>query len=500
MARCIAHRGPDTDGFFEENGVGLGHRRLSIIDLSAAANQPMFSHDERYAAVFNGEIYNYQEVASALQLRQRTHSDTEVILESFAVENVKAVERWNGMFAVALLDRKQNKLYLIRDRVGVKPLYYSLIEGALVFASEIKSLTSVPEIKRRLTVNRAALRAFLNIGYIPGPHTVYNEIKKLPSGSYATFDGQNFSIERYWKPQDKIETNALVDESAALDQLQQLMQSSVRYRMIADVPFGTFLSGGIDSSLVTALAQEASGAAPVKTFSIAFNDSRYNESKFAQAVSKHLGTQHHEFTVTEQDALELTERMLDAYDEPYADSSGLPTMLVSKLARKHVTMVLSGDGGDELFMGYGAYRWAERLDNALVETMRKPIGAALSMFGDRFKRAATLFDYADIARKPRHIFSQEQYFFSDRELDKLLLNNKEDVAMNENNGPLKRDLSASEKQALFDLVYYLRDDLLVKVDIASMQYALEVRTPFLDYRVVEFALNLHQNLKMKNAS
>ena len=500
MSRCIAHRGPDADGFFMENGAGLAHRRLSIIDLSAAANQPMHSQNGRYAMVFNGEVFNYREAALELGLNLRTHSDTEVVLESFAVENLDAVKRWNGFFALALFDRMEKKMYLMRDRLGVKPLYYCLIGRQLLFASEIKSLASLPHLKPKLTLNRAAVRAFLNVGYIPGPHTIYNEIKKLPSGAHAVYDGNELKIERYWKPQDKVEANVLENETQALDELQRLMQTSVRYRMIADVPFGTFLSGGVDSSLVTALAQEVSGREPVKTFSIAFKESRYDESRYARAVAKHLGTQHHEFTVTEQDALDLTEQMLDAYDEPYADSSGLPTMLVSRLARKHVTMVLSGDGGDELFMGYGAYRWARRLEQPLVKAFRQPIGMALSMSGNRYRRAATLFTYENESRKQRNTFSQEQYFFSDGELNALLLHDDGDIDMNESNGHLKRNLTPAERQSLFDLLYYLRDDLLVKVDIASMRYALEVRTPFLDYRVVEFALNLHERLKQKNGT
>ena len=499
MTRCIAHRGPDADGFFTDGLVGLGHRRLSIIDLSSAANQPMQSRDSRYTMVFNGEVYNYAEIANDMQLELRTHSDTEVLLESFARENTQAIERWNGMFAVGLYDRSERLLYLIRDRLGVKPLYYHRDGNNLMFASELKSLLNgVP--KEKLTVDRAAVRAFLNLGYIPGPHTIYNEIQKLPSGAYATFDGKDFEVTRYWRPHTSVVANVERNEASALDRFQSLMQSSVRYRMIADVPYGTFLSGGIDSSLVTALAQEASDV-PVKTFSIAFNESGFDESGYARAVAQHLGTQHHEFTVTERDAMELTEKMLDAYDEPYADSSGLATMLVAKLARKHVTMVLSGDGGDELFMGYGAYRWARRLDNGLVKAVRRPAAAVLGLMSHRARRAMKVVNYQSEARKTRHIFSQEQYFFSDRELDRMLLQPYgSDVEMNESLGQFGRMLTAAEKQSMFDLVYYLRDDLLVKVDIASMQHALEVRTPFLDYRVVEFALGLHEDLKMKNGT
>ena len=234
MTRCIAHRGPDADGFFTDGLVGLGHRRLSIIDLSSEANQPMHSRDERYTIVFNGEVYNYAEIANDLQLQLRTHSDTEVLLESFARENTNAIERWNGMFAIGLYDRSERLVYLIRDRLGVKPLYYHFDGNNLMFASELKSLLNgVP--KEKLTIDRGAVRAFLNLGYIPGPHTIYNEIKKLPSGAYATFDGKEFIVMRYWQPHSSVVASAERNEASALEKFQNLMQSSVRYRMIADV-------------------------------------------------------------------------------------------------------------------------------------------------------------------------------------------------------------------------------------------------------------------------
>jgi asparagine synthase (glutamine-hydrolysing) len=264
------------------------------------------------------------------------------------------------------------------------------------------------------------------------------------------------------------------------------------------VPFGTFLSGGIDSSAVTAIAQSISSQ-PVKTFSIGFKEAKFNESEYARKVSEHLGTQHHEFIVTENDALGLIDKMMTAYDEPYADSSAIPTMLVSKLARKYVTMTLTGDGGDELFMGYGAYDWANRLNNPVVQFLRKPIAAVLSQAGSRYKRGAGVFNYKHSARRKSHIFSQEQYFFSEEELDELVKPDYQaEIIFNENFGLLARKLSPAEEQALYDIKYYLKDDLLVKVDIASMQFSLEARSPFLDYRIVEFALNLSEDLKKKN--
>ncbi len=496
MTDAIAHRGPDAEGFYYKENIALGHRRLSIIDLSSAANQPMYSADNRWVIVFNGEVYNFNEIAKQSELQLITHSDTEVLLESFAKKGVEAISEWNGMFALALYDTLRNKLFLIRDRLGIKPIYYFFNNGKLFFASEIKALTHLDDLKTELTINQNAVNSFLQLGYIPGPATIYNEIKKLPAGHYAEYNGSDFTIVPYWQAEERIYPSVITNERDALHRLEELLISSVKYRMIADVPFGTFLSGGIDSSLVTAIAQSVSDD-PVKTFSIAFNEAQYNESQFSRAVSKHLNTQHHEFTVSENDALELVEKMLDAYDEPYADSSGIPTMLVSKLARQHVTMVLSGDGGDELFMGYGAYAWAKRLSNPLLNTFHNAVSLLLGFGNERMQRAAKVFDFDDSKNLPEHIFSQEQYFFSSSELKNLLKHEAKAVELNYKNVKSRR-LSAAEQQSFFDLKYYLCNDLLTKVDIASMQYALEVRVPLLDYRIVEFSLNLDESLKKKD--
>lgn len=497
MTTCIQHRGPDAAGYFvsDDATAGLGHRRLSIIDLSSAANQPMLSHNGRYSMVFNGEVYNFQEVEKKLGIQPRTSSDTEIILEAFVQLGVECVHLFNGMFAIAIYDKQEETMYWFRDRLGVKPFYYYEKEGTFAFSSEIKSLMSVKEVKANVKVYKPSIHTFLYSGYIPEPYTIYDNIKRLPAGSYAVIKNGKITITPYWQPEQKIENKVVTDFDSAKQQLKDLLTSSVKYRMISDVPFGTFLSGGIDSSVVTAIAQSVSDK-PVKTFSIGFKEAKFNESQYAKQVSDHLGTQHHEFTVTEQDALGLIDKMLTAYDEPYADSSAIPTMLVSKLARQHVTMTLSGDGGDELFMGYGSYTWAQRLNNPLVQALRGPVAAGMSLFGNRYKRAAGVVNYNSKARIKSHIFSQEQYFFSETELSDLLTSNyRQTILFNEDFGKLNRPLSAQEEQALFDIKHYLKDDLLVKVDIASMQYALEVRTPFLDYRVVEFALNLDERLK-----
>lgn len=500
MTDAIAHRGPDSDGFFFDEHCGLGHRRLSIIDLSSAANQPMYSHNSRYVMVFNGEIFNFQEIASQVTTDLKTHSDSEVILELLSQKGTEAVNLLNGMFTIALYDKQEKSLSVFRDRLGVKPIFYSFQNGKFVFASELKALIQFPDFRNNRLKNLKAIAQYLNIGYIAEPDTIYEGIYKFPAGNYAKIDATGIKFSSYWKAEEKIEAVTVNDFAAAKNQLNNLMRSSVQLRMISDVPFGTFLSGGIDSSLVTAIAQSVS-AEPVKTFSIGFKEAGFNESEYAKKVSRHLHTEHHEFIVTYNDAIELADKIIDQYDEPYSDSSAIPTMLVSKLARQFVTMTLSGDGGDELFMGYGAYKWAERLRNPMLQAFRKPLNGLLSMFPSKYKRVGALLNYSDKQFLPSHIFSQEQYFFSAAEIENILANKpKEEYRIAQNSLSLKRKLSAKESQALFDLNYYLKDDLLVKVDRASMKYSLETRTPFLDYRVVEFALNLNENLKLKSGT
>lgn len=501
MTDCISHRGPDAAGYFfsDTKHVGLGHRRLSIIDLSTASDQPMISHSGRYAMIFNGEVYNFKEIAAQLKITPRTTGDSEIILEAFEKLGVDCVHLLNGMFAIVIYDKQEDKAYLFRDRLGVKPLYYFSFQNTFAFASEIKALLKSHYIKANTPVNKKAIATFLYAGYVPGPHTIYTNIHRLPSGSYAIIDKNGMQIHSYWQPEEKVQPAVKTDFTSAKKELKELLTSSVQYRLISDVPFGTFLSGGIDSSLVSAIAQKVSST-PINTFSIGFKEAKFNESEYAKKVSSHLGTHHHEFTVTEKDAQELVERMMDAYDEPYADASALPTMLVSKLARKHVTMTLTGDGGDELFMGYGAYNWAQRLDNPLVKMFRGPLAFALSLAGPRYKRGARVINYSSEQHLKSHIFSQEQYFFSQAELDRLLKTEFDSPLLFNEQLNTRRKLSAAEEQALFDLKYYLKDDLLIKVDVASMQYSLEARTPFLDYRVVEFALNLSEDLKKKNGT
>ncbi len=495
MTDILSHRGPDADGFFynEKNGIGLGHRRLSIIDLSAAANQPFFSADGRYVMIYNGEVYNYKEVAEKYKIQPRTSSDSEIIIEAFAKAGIDSISDLNGMFSIAIWDIHTEKLYLVRDRLGVKPLYYWYEKGDLAFASELKALFTLP-IKR--TIKPVSVSHYLYLGYIPHDETIYENFFKLQPGQYAVLQAGVLDVFSYWQLESEIDPAVVSDEKAAKKTLTQLLQSSVKYCMISDVPVGIFLSGGVDSSLVAAIAQTTSST-PVQTFSIGFNEKKFNESAYAAKVSKHIGSDHHEFTVTQNDAMELVESLPSIYDEPYADSSAIPTLMVSKLARKHVTVALSGDGGDELFLGYGFYTWARRLRNPFLKTFRKPLAKALHSFGNnRLKRGSKLFDYSNEERIKSHIFSQEQYYFTETEIQDILIK-PQDFSLNETIKTNHRKLSLIEEQSFFDIQNYLPEELLVKTDRASMQHSLEVRVPLLDHRLVEFAINLNQDLKLR---
>ena len=503
MTDAISHRGPNAYGYFESHDGHciLGHRRLSIIDLSEAANQPMQSHDKRYLIVFNGEVYNFAEIREEIKSYSKvdfsTSSDTEVLVEAFALWGKAFVYKLNGMFAMAIYDTQDEVLWLFRDRLGIKPLYYYMDDELFAFSSELKSLRKLSKHKGSFHLNKQALNYYLRLGYIPEPHSIYSEIKKFESAHMGAVTSYGFSKECYWNIDKKVNKQVHTDEAKAKKQLRSLLESSVNYRLISDVPFGTFLSGGVDSSAVTAIAQSLRDT-PINTFSIGFKEADYNEAEYAAKIAKHLGTHHHEFMVSHTDAMQHVDEIIQTYDEPFADSSAIPTMLVSRLARKHVTMTLSGDGGDEQFMGYGAYQWAKRLDNPLLRGLKGPLGLALSKTkSNRNKRAALMFDYHKHTHMPSHIFSVEQYFFSESELDDVLNDEYKHNLLFEQH-KLDRQLSVSEQQALFDIKHYLKDDLLVKVDRASMRYSLETRVPLLDHRIVEFTLNLDEKLKIRN--
>lgn len=501
MTDALSHRGPDAAGYFHNGTTGLGHRRLSILDLSDSANQPMISNNGRYQIIFNGEVYNFKEIAKDLDVPLKTTGDTEVLLEAYVKWGKQFVHKLNGMFLIAIYDQQEQELFVARDRMGIKPLYYFYDGSTFAFASELKGLKAFGPLKGKLSPDKDSIREFMYLGYVPAPNSIYSQVKKFPKGSYMTLPrkGGELNIETYYSLPKQVKADVLSNEKEATDRLDELVNSSVSYRMISDVPFGTFLSGGVDSSLVTAVAQNNSNTA-VNTFSIGFKEAKFNESAYAKQVADHLGTKHHEFTVSHNEAIELFDDILKVYDEPFADSSSVPTMLVSKLARQHVTMTLSGDGGDETYLGYGMYRWADRLSKPGMGLLKGPAALALSMGDNRMQRAANMFRYRDEVKLKSHIFSQEQYYFTEQEIVKLMMPEQGGKNIRiEEQFDLARKLQATEQQALFDMEYYLPDDLLVKVDRASMRYSLEARVPLLDHRLVEFALNVDPSLKMRGA-
>ena len=504
------YRGPDADGFYfsDNNKVALAHKRLSIIDLSTVANQPMFSADGRYCIVFNGEIYNFNELKNLLidkGVNLKTKGDTEVIIELYAQLGSSFFTQLNGMFAFAIFDIVKNELTLCRDHVGIKPLFYYVDETNFIFASEIKVIKKL--IGKKLTINTAAIPYFLHLGFIPQPQTIYQQVYKFPSASFCTIkvDTSNLfatrqNIQPFWAIENTIEHATLKNEAVLKVDLNNKLLAAVEKQLVSDVPIGTFLSGGVDSSLVTALAANISGSKAINTFSIAIDDGKYNESQFAKAVATHLHTNHHEFAVKENEVMELINTIMPAYDEPFADSSALPTMMVSRLARKHVTVALSGDGGDELFHGYGMYQWANRLSHPLVNVVKQPISMAAKYMSSRYQRIGQMFSIANMQHLQTHIFSQEQYYFKEQELVQLLVEpifNFDNI----NTVPIAaRKLLPVEQQSLWDFNHYLKDDLLVKVDRASMQFSLETRVPLLDYELVQFAYNVDASLKIHNGT
>ena len=497
MADSIRHRGPDAEGFFFDAGIGLAHRRLSIIDLSSHANQPMYSESGRSVMVYNGEIYNYDEIRREQGFVPRTTSDTEIalmMLEKWGA--APAAEQFNGMFAIAWLDKQTRVLSIVRDRVGIKPVYYYWDGRDFAFASELKALLQLQKVFRGRQVCQEAVNQFLHLGYIPAPNSIYLNIYKQPAGTILQFDGKQLEIKAFWQAKDALTRETITNEMQAKETLRDLVETSVRYRLKSDVPFGSFLSGGIDSSLVTAVAQR-NHSQRMKTFSIGFDHPKHDESQFARKVAQYLGTEHNEFRVTLDEAKALVPSLLDVYDEPFSDTSAFPTMIVSQLARKHVTMVLSGDGGDELFMGYGAYSWAERLQTGWLAHAHNFVGTAAKMLGSRYKRVGNLLCYNRNCDLRSHIFSQEQYLFSQSQVEKMRGNSHGLEFANDMPTDL-RTFTPAEQQAYFDLHYYLPDDLLVKVDRATMIHGLEARVPLLDYNIVEFALNVSPALKVKN--
>ena len=524
MIETVRHRGPDAgDVWVEaEGGVALGQRRLAIIDLSPGGAQPMHSADRRFVITFNGEIYNYRDIRRELQAAghsMRSDSDTEVLLEACALWGVEAaIERAIGMFAFALWDRKTRSLTLARDRLGIKPLYYAASPERILFASQLKAFRPAPHWKP--TIDEDAVVGYLRHAYIAQPRTIYREAEKLAPGHILTLRGGSTpSPKCFWDLRGiavagQRRNDAVPDPREAADRLDALLRDSVKLRMIADVPLGAFLSGGIDSSTVVALMQAQSTRA-VKTFSIGFHESGYDEAQCAKQVAAHLGTDHTEFYVEPRHALDVIPHLTDWFDEPFADPSQIPTYLVSELTRKHVTVALSGDGGDELFAGYNRYVWAERLARAVNLVPRPLRGASAAALralapqtwnrlfgfvpaawrpalpGDKLHKITTLLDNPQPDAIYRRLVSQWE--------------RPEEVAAagREPRGPMWDPTIARDfrdlvpRMQFLDMITYLPDDILTKVDRATMAVGLEGRVPLLDHRVVAYSWSLPLEFKLR---
>lgn len=532
MSEAIIHRGPDGGGHWADldAGIGLAHRRLAIVDLTIAGHQPMVSTSGRYIIAFNGEIYNHLDLRNNLDSRRSVNqwrglSDTETLLEAFEVWGIKsAVERCIGMFAFAVWDREDQVLTLCRDRLGEKPLYYGWQgvgdRACFLFGSELKALKVHPTFGAH--INRDALGMLLQSNYVPSPHSIYNGIQKLQPGCLLTVSLKNFEpvIEVYWSLTEvALAGNSKVFEGGipqAIDDLEDLLFKAVKRQMVADVPIGAFLSGGVDSSTVVAMMQ-AQSKKPVKTFTIGFSELDFNEAVYAKAVAKYLGTDHTELYVTPQQTLEVISKLPTLYCEPFADSSQIPTFLVSELARTQVKVSLSGDAGDELFAGYNRYifahnmwgiisrfppsvrsgiaQWIKLIDPDAFDRLFAPIQLLIPSLrryrnmGDKLHKAADLLKAINIDELHRSLVSYWK---------------PHDIVIGSQGGnlnqsfPYLKDLTDVQRMMVTDSITYLPDDILVKVDRAAMGVSLEGRIPFLDHHVVEFAWSLQQSLKLRD--
>ncbi len=528
MTDAITHRGPDDSGYFtdRESGIALGHRRLSILDLSPLGHQPMFSHSGRFVIVYNGEVYNYQEIKKGLEeegITFKSTTDTEVILE--AVEHYgidKALPMFNGMFAFSLYDKKEGIIYLVRDRVGIKPLYWGINNGILFFASELKAFRRHPLFTASLNIDAIAL--YLRHNYIPTPYSIYKGVYKLPPGHYLIVDkGLNVRDNTYWDFR-KVAISGFshpfeLSETELIERLDDLLTKSVKLRMISDVPLGAFLSGGIDSSTIVALMQKVSNI-PQKTFTIGFSEGEYNEARYAADIAKHLGTEHTELYVTPKDAQDVIPKLPDMYDEPFSDSSQIPTHLVSALTRRYVTVSLSGDGGDELFGGYNRYFWLkdiwERVKK-IPKPMRKSLSALIRLFPHEFYNKTFPIFFRFLPQKYRFRLPGDKLYKLSEILDKnspdemyrmLISHEKYPERIVKNayepetillDKDIKREIpDYVARMMFFDFLTYLPDDILTKVDRASMWVSLEARVPILDHNIVEFAWKVPLEYKIRD--
>ena len=523
MAAAIHSRGPDDEGAWsdEKAGLAFGHRRLSILDLSQAGHQPMQSHSGRLTIAYNGEVYNAFEIRQdleALGKSFKSHSDTEVILEAIETWGIsKALPKFVGMFAFSLWDKESKKLYLVRDRLGIKPLYWGNLKGTLFFGSQLKSFKAHP--KWEAETDRDALVSYFRYNYVPAPLSIYKGIQKQRPGTWLEIDANGQVREEYYWDFKKISKEKSTDrvslsDKEAVDQLEGILKDAIEKRMIADVPLGAFLSGGVDSSTVVALMQSMS-TKPVKTFSIGFDEDEYNEATHAREVAKHLNTEHHELYLKPKEAQEVIPQLPGWYDEPFADSSQIPTYLVSRMTRDHVTVALSGDGGDELFAGYNRYFlgqsiWSkiaplpgfmkaigkvgiEALSPSAWDVLGKVIPSSLrpQHFGDKLHKLASILPHDTVPDFYKTLVSQWEDPAS------LVQGGEEtDLWAREGLSGISFE-TYPETMQFMDTMTYLPDDILTKVDRASMAVSLEARVPLLDHRVVEFAWSLPESLKIR---
>lgn len=528
MSACISHRGPDDDGHWCDSsaGIGLGFRRLAILDLSPAGHQPMASASDRYVVVFNGEIYNFADLREQLGPDHsfRGHSDTEILLAAIEKWGIhSAIERSVGMFAIALWDRTERVLHLIRDRLGEKPLYYGVVGDALLFGSELKALRQHPNWTGE--IDRGSIALYLRHNYVPAPYSIFANVRKVVPGTIVTFrEGRMDSPEvaPYWSPLEVAERGIadpiVATDNELIDQLDTLLRNTIAGEMVADVPLGAFLSGGVDSSALVALMQ-AQSSTPIKTFTIGFNERAYNEAGYAKAVAERLGTDHTEIYVTPEEALGVIPLLPAMYDEPFADSSQIPTFLVAKLARRDVTVSLSGEGGDELFAGYNRYFWGERLWGRIAnmpQGVRATVGRSLQSVspsgwdtafsavgrvipsrlrtatpGHKVHKVAALMGVAT----PDEMYRSLMTHWPDPE---GVTGFAEPETVLTRRSPQPSFDGVVNRMRYFDLVSELPDDILVKVDRATMAVSLESRAPFLDHRVVEFAWRIPLSQQVRN--
>lgn len=529
MTRTLSHRGPDDEGLWTDPraGIGIGFRRLAILDLSPAGRQPMLSAHGRFVIALNGEIYNHVELRAELERkghRFRGRSDTEVVVEACSAWGPEhTLRKLSGMFAIALWDKVERRLLLARDPIGKKPMYYARMGHLFLFGSELKSLRAHPGFCAE--VDRDTLALYLRYGYAPAPHTIYHHTWKLLPGQYATLRmGEELRLERYWDPlrmvQEANNHHLTLSDHEAVVQLDALLRDAVARRMIADVPVGAFLSGGIDSSTVAALMQVQSRS-PVKTFTIGFREDGYNEAEAARRVAHHLDTDHTELYVTPKEAQAVIPQLPDIYDEPFADSSQIPTYLVSKLARQQVTVALSGDGGDELFAGYPRYALAERIWSTIRPLPSHARSLACGLLGaippegwDRVHRVVegavlrqrrSSKSLGDRIHKLSGVLaSRDEDALYHRlvslwkEPSRIVIDGSEPAPLLPDD-PLRELIPAFAERMMFrDLTGYLPGDILVKMDRASMALGLEARSPLLDHRVVEWAWRLPMSLKKRD--